>query len=455
MFSKPIPVSAPFFIEFNNTIQNNTIEPIEPAAQPPNETIEEINLNSIETVFIENHAEVNTTLVDAAFPPRKAAPPEKIRIIVNDIPTPDQYNDPEKLQNKLSKYIIPELKYISNHYKLHISGNKSTLIDRIQAYFKKWNCAIKIQKVWRGYIVKQLFALRGGGLYKSARKLSVNDTDFYSIEDVCDIPFYLYFSYRDEKGFLYSFNIESLILFISKNASAQTIQNPYTRENIPDEVMKLVYKYIRINHLFYPDIKLIDEGLYQMIYPAPKNSMKSDRGGGSDARKKHGENTVLHQIPNMNDFKNNLQQIAIINKIREIRIQSIETRINNLFIEIDLLGNYTQSRWFSELNFQNLIRYWNALYDIWLYRADILSTTKLMICPIYTPFFQKRLFDCNEAPCIEIVQDYCLYAMENMIYMSPNEEYRRLGATYVIMALTLVSREARMAFPWLYESITY
>jgi hypothetical protein len=58
----------------------------------------------------------------------------------------------------LSKYKIPELKEIAKFNKLHISGSKPKLISRIEMHFQKEINAIKIQKTFRKYLVKNLFS---------------------------------------------------------------------------------------------------------------------------------------------------------------------------------------------------------------------------------------------------------------------------------------------------------
>ena len=57
--------------------------------------------------------------------------------------------------------------------------------------------------------------------------------------------------------------------------------------------------------------------------------------------------------------------------------QEINQRINNVFIEMDQLGNYTQACWF--LNIETaaqLLHFVNQLYDIWNYRAQLNIQTK-------------------------------------------------------------------------------
>ena len=82
-----------------------------------------------------------------------------------------------------NNYNVKQLKAICKHYKLKVSGNKDEKIHRIYNYLKFSLYSSKIQKVWRGYIIRKLFRLKGIGLK------SVNDTDFLTFEEVNKIPF--------------------------------------------------------------------------------------------------------------------------------------------------------------------------------------------------------------------------------------------------------------------------
>jgi hypothetical protein len=124
----------------------------------------------------------------------------------------------------LKKYKLPEIKKIVKHYKLRLTGNKDVLIQRIEKYFKDMVSATKIQKIYRGWIVKNSFKLRGKAFLE--RSICVNDTDFVTLEPLPEIPYELFFSYQDEKNFNYGFNITSLIQLIRTKSS---VTNPYNR----------------------------------------------------------------------------------------------------------------------------------------------------------------------------------------------------------------------------------
>ena len=50
-------------------------------------------------------------------------------------------------------------------------------------------------------------------------------------------------------------------------------------------------------------------------------------------------------------------------RVNDLRRGSLNERIENLFIEIDLLGNYTQSSWFTTLNYNQYVRFFRYLGD--------------------------------------------------------------------------------------------
>jgi hypothetical protein len=85
----------------------------------------------------------------------------------------------------LSKCKVVELKAAAKKCKLHISGKKEMLIERIIKYYNETRFAIKIQTIFRKWLVTNMFRLRGPA-FKS-RSLCVNDTDFCTLEPINEI----------------------------------------------------------------------------------------------------------------------------------------------------------------------------------------------------------------------------------------------------------------------------
>jgi hypothetical protein len=339
------------------------------------------------------------------------------------IPTIKEYY---KSKINFNKYTIPQLKQIARHYKLHISGTKPILEKRVENFYMTTAAIIHIQSVYRGWLARQyIHHIHGPAFLR--RGACVNDTDFVTLDRMDEIAPEYFMSFKDEQNLVYGFDITSLISHISKSVSCsdgrQPLINPYTRKPFPAGFMEKVFRYIRIYRIFRPDVSIIDTSIYHLVY----------RFGA--------------------DIQRYLYQVNTLRRVQQIHEKPLDERIRDIFIEIDMLGNYTSAKWFSNLNVPELLMYWNTLYDIWLFRADILDETKKKICPIHEPFYRKMLtlpsYTKNE------ILDTCLYAMENMIYMSDDDEYRKLGVTYVLMALTCVSFPARLALPWLFEILAY
>lgn len=340
----------------------------------------------------------------------------------------------------LSKYKIPELKEIAKYNKLHISGSKPKLISRIEMHFQKELNAIKIQKNFRKYIVKKLFFLRGIG-FKN-RETCVNSTDFYTMEPINEISHYVFFSYTDNNNFTYGFDITSLVQLIKHNNNS-TLTNPYNREEIDYNIKNKIVNLYNIIHIIFPYII--------------KDSIKIQNINNLRNR----NISRLRNYRNVRLLNNNFEQtisytdrIALLSKMNELRSKPVDVRIQELFIEIDLLGNYTQSSWFTDLSIGQYIRLYQWLYNIWNFRGSLSREVRRMICCLNDPFY-GRLDEMTNPDDItlEIIKESCLYVIENMVHTGIDLEYRKIGTYHALTALTLVSDDARQHLQWLYDSI--
>jgi len=351
----------------------------------------------------------------------------------------------------LKKYKLPELKTIIKEYNLTRTGKKEILIERIETLFHKMRTSSKIQKVFRGWLVRHSFKLRGHALKN--RKLCVNDTDFVTLEPLHEIPYELFYSYKDEKDFVYGFSLVSLMQLI-KNKTP--LKNPYNREKFPDTCIKDIISLNNITKLIYKD--LVDEvEFYQSNNLIRRKQITRQV---SEGNRNVNENPVFsteYYRPTIIPGIYNVSEMNIkYNFIIESRTKNIQTRIQNLFMEIDQLGNYSQSAWFSNLDRIGCLRFYRCLCDLWSYRAQLSYEMKKKICPFIEPFANifSRSVLYNDAP-LEDFQILCITVMENLIYCGFDDEYRKISAFHLLSALTVVSPPARLAMPWLYESIAY
>ena len=311
------------------------------------------------------------------------------------IPTIKTYNDISNYN-----YNASQLKLIAKNYKLRISGNKTELVSRIFTYLYLSSYIIRIQKIFRGYIVKKYIKFHGPASIK--RKICTNSVDFVTMEPVEEISFHQFISYKDEDDFIYGFDITSLFNMFTKTAGA--IKNPYNRNLIPDYIFKNIKTLLVLSKIFKIRINL---------------SFEDD-------------------TPDISEEK------------------VVELRALSLFQNIDSLGNYTNSNWFLSLNRNQIIKFIRELIDIWSFRAQISMDTKRAICPPNgDPCRNLNRSLIHVSQNFNIVRKIVLEVLEKIVTSGVDKDSKSLGAYYVLGALTMVNPEAATALPWLYHSVSY
>jgi hypothetical protein len=290
-----------------------------------------------------------------------------------------------------NNYTLPQLKQICKHYKLPRSGVKKTLITVIYNYLFYSDAVVKIQKMVRGMMQRKLNKMRGPALLN--RKLCVNDCDFFSLNELISIPMSQFYSFKDEDGFIYGFDILSLWQLFGQKKAAE---NPYNRKVFPEQTFGILRRLVSIS-----------KNMNQKIDVKLKNDKVS-------------------------------------------REKELELRIVNAFQFMDTLGNYTNHTWFMELDAGKLYRFCRELHDIWNHRAQISEETKQRISPNGNPF---RTISIDSAMNIYEIRKNCVLVIENMLYDGITDDDKSLGAYYILAALTLQSQDAAAALPWLYQSV--
>lgn len=304
------------------------------------------------------------------------------------------FNDFEKINN--ISYNVKQLKAILANYKLKKTGNKNELVKRIYDFLYKSFYICKIQKNMRRKIVYLLFKKLGPA--SKNIELCTNNTDFYSLEKLNNFKFNEIISIKDENdNHIYGFTIQTMNIYIKNNANTD-LKNPYNRTKINENIQNNISSIKRICKIL--NLKLNIESHIETI--------KKD----------------------------------------------INQRIFDIFHKIDELGNYSNHIWFLNLDHGKLIKFIFELKDIWVYRANLSDITKINIChPTGNPFLGINMNFIRSTRYTNNLKIICVDIMSNMINKGINNEYRSLGALYILTALTLVSSDAASALPWLYDSV--
>jgi hypothetical protein len=297
-----------------------------------------------------------------------------------------------------NNYNVQQLKQITKNYKLKVSGNKKELMNRIYVYLKLSEVIIKIQKVFRGRLHRK-YELLHGPAFKN-RTLCTNDSDFLTGNGFNSMDFSQFFSYKDEDGFIYGFDVISLYNLIMK--SGRSIKNPYNRNDISKTVIQNMRNMIRLSRILKIDIDI-------EIKEEPVSAEKST-----------------------------------------------ELRTLELFQNIDTLGNYSDPAWFLSLNRVKIIKFLRELTDIWSYRAQLTNEIKRKICPpVGDPFRGLNFNYINSEENIDNVRKTVVSILEKFVNNGVDNDSKSLGAYYVLGALTLVSENAATSLPWLFQSVAH
>jgi hypothetical protein len=306
-----------------------------------------------------------------------------------------------------NNYNIQQLKSMAKFYKLKLSGNKKELINRLYIFLFLSSYIVKIQKIFRGRLQRKFNNYFGPALKN--REMCVNDTDFVTMDNLKDLQYGQFYSFKDNDGRVYGFDIASIYNLIYKNTDTINISkiggiNPYNRNKIPCFVMIDLKMIVRTSKILQIKIEL--------------------------------------------DFDTSIGNVS--------NAKTVEMRTLTLFQNIDSLGNYSSPEWFLTLNRNQLIKFLRELSDIWNYRAQLSNETKQNICPPNgDPFRHVNLsYIMNEHDLLNI-KKIILDVLEKFVNNGVDRDSKTLGAYYVLGALTLVNDSAATSLPWLFQSVSY
>ena len=307
-------------------------------------------------------------------------------------------------------YNVSQLRAIAKHYKLSTGGNKDYLKKRLFNFLYYSYNIIIVQKYVRYFLTKKYIKVHGPAFYN--RSLCSNDVDFCTLDNLNAICYNQFISFKDNNSHIYGFDIKSLYnLFIKSgnakktsnlNSNSSNVLNPFTNMFFSHSIFEQLLEYIRLTKLLKLELDL------------------------------------------------NYDELIIVSIHKQL-----EMKILTLFQRIDSLGNYTNIKWFTELDKYGLIQFVRELLDIWNYRANLTQETKRAIVPPSGNPFHSDHININNLPQYNFIQikKYSIQIIDLMINKGINENSCVLGSYYVLCALTMVSTEAANSLPWLYDAV--
>ena len=355
----------------------------------------------------------------------------------------------------MKSYTIPVLKQVCKHHKLHISGKKGLLIDRITTFFERIKNAVIVQKYTRRQFVKKI--IKKNREFNDQRNMCTNITDFSTMEPLNEISKEYFYCYTDIDNFVYGFDITSLIEMLRKS---RKIFNPYTRNPITSRHKNEIINLYNLSLLVYREMREINEPYIRHIQNNARSNLHRYRNLINRIANEFTNDTEVSSYLNYRPIAN-IETVPTIyheqyQEIVSMRLRPIDERINSLFVEIDQLGNYTDQSWFTDLSHLQYAQLYRCFYDLWNFRGQISYQVKNDICPVHGPF--DGIFP-NSIRHMDLsttsLKTVCLIVFENLVYSGINIEIRKIGTLIALTGLTVISPPARTVMPWLYESIIY
>lgn len=350
----------------------------------------------------------------------------------------------------LRKLTIPKLKCIARTHNLKLTGKKGDLISRIEKCLSRHRNATIIQKMFRGYIVRNTISMRH---IKDKRYEYVNNDDPITLEPINEIhP--LLFSSLTVNNYHYAFNIKSIIDIIRRER--KDIRNPFTREPIPYKMIKHILTLFRHTIIINPSLLKEDRNNSPLLH-TPYTPMEGFSFSSLSVTESY-----YRPIPYSRETLRSESMIELYERICALRTVPLSFRINDIFSELSRLEHYVDASWFVSMPQRCYPKFYSCLKQIWTIQAIHLSEdTKTKLCCLFDPFetglFRSPLDISLNMTLDEVtacrVRLSCVCTMEVMLMTAVDDNHANLGAMYILMALTTVSRSARTAFPWLYDAL--
>jgi hypothetical protein len=293
---------------------------------------------------------------------------------------------------------LSKIKENRNNYDVELFAKKKLDYSKIQLKslfetlflaIKNLNSILVIQKNFRIYNLRKNVKLRGFACYN--RDICVNQTDFYTMEDISDIPNNEFYSYTDDNKFTYGFHIDSIWELIKKKKNK--ILNPYNRD------------------LFKEDMK--------------------------------DQVTVLHKIKKQN-IKVDKNKISL-----QLLVKS---KCIDLFSKIDMFGYQTQIEWLYNQSPVTLRYFYRKLVNLWNYKLGLSYDLKDRILPsgdlvnINRNISNPSITSNNNKYKL---LDKILVVLDALVTQSSNLDDRNMGAIIILHALAEISNDCVTSNSWL------
>ena len=234
---------------------------------------------------------------------------------------------------------------------------------------------------------------------KTIPKIYQNETDFYNLDSITNIPKEYFYEYTED-GKYYAFDIRTLNDYLNSCNSFEGYKNPYTHVDISLDIVDDIrrkYKSLEKNG-------------------CPVNNYKDQNAIDTD--------------------------------------KELEWRCLGIFQKINELGHYSEYKWFWDLNLKKLKSMYAGLEDLWNYRLYLKKEQHHKILPKYKPFKINTVSGFNNIDNLTNARTILLDEIEKFITFGKPDgksgnDNKYTGSIIVLTALVEVSKQAAEILPHL------
>lgn len=296
--------------------------------------------------------------------------------------TKDELIELIKLNNSKDSNVKKKIKKKKLEYTKDRIRSMFKLLFTIQMNMDKLEL---VQRNIKKYIKKKNIKNRGYAVYD--RSLCVNDSDFNTLDPLKEIDNSDFYSYMDDKKFIYGFHIDSIYELFKRKTGR--VRNPYNREyfrdNVRDDIIKL-----RRNK---------------------KKEMQEK------------------------------QQKLCFNLI-------VKAKCLDVFIKIDLQGYYTNIDWLYNATAFSLKHFYRKLMYYWNHKLNMSRTVKDKILPggdVINSNTHLLRSSMNKFKLLDKILDI----LDLVVSSAEDNNDKNLGCILVLHAISEISRECIESNPWL------
>jgi len=359
------------------------------------------------------------------------------------------------------------LRWMMKNDGIAIHSNRGKLQGAIDKHRQRINAIILVQRIFRGFLVR-LFWRK----FKKGKSVSqcVNQTDFYTLEPLDEIDNNMLYFYRSGVH-LYGFSLNSLLIYYAKSRFNHKNQlfNPYNRELIDRKDIK---QQIVLTNMLFPNslLEIVNKPHYIIFMVTGElsrrnrtQSLQNEVFTQPPVNQVHSNDEIIIPQVIYNTITNTITeeerpaviynspiisgefQQSITGHLAEIEQLPILRRIHELFIDFDLLGNYTDAQWFFNQRLRGYKVYFVKLQELW---NNLPPFVQQSICCVGDPFYLVNVQNIHRQT-FHSMREACVKVMEYITHGGLTREDQKLGIYQLLIALTFISREARHCMNYL------